>query len=77
MPALRHLPRKFVDEDFEFKGRVLTGTTEMLPRWKRCVAATDQVLGDAVGQEYVKRHFSPEAKARAAADGAKSHCRAA
>lgn len=59
------LPKRFVDQDFEFKGRVLTGTTEMLPRWKRCVAATDQVLGDAVGQEYVKRHFSPEAKARA------------
>lgn len=59
------LARKFVDEDFAFKGRVLTGTTEMQPRWKRCVTATDQVLGDAVGQEYVKRHFSPEARAHA------------
>jgi putative endopeptidase len=59
------LPKKFVDEDFEFKGRVLTGTTEILPRWKRCVTATDQALGDAVGEEYVKRHFSPAARARA------------
>lgn len=59
------LPKKFVDEDFDFKGRVLTGTTEILPRWKRCVSATDQALGDAVGEEYVKRHFSPEARSRA------------
>src|SRR5882672_6044391 len=32
------LSKKFVDENFDFKGRVLTGTTELLPRWKRCVA---------------------------------------
>jgi len=60
------LTKAFVDEDFEFKGRVLTGTTEQQPRWKRCVTATDQALGDAVGREYVKRHFSAEARAHAA-----------
>jgi putative endopeptidase len=59
------LPKKFVDEDFEFRGRVLTGTTEILPRWKRCVQATDMALGEAVGQEYVKRYFPPEAKQHA------------
>src|SRR3989454_128821 len=59
------LPKKFVDEDFDFSGRVLTGTKELLPRWKRCVAATDNALGEALGQLYVQKHFPPAAKARA------------
>ncbi len=58
------LSRKFADEDFAFQ-KVLTGTKEQLPRWKRCVARTDQMLGEALGQEYVKRAFPPAAKARA------------
>jgi len=63
--AAAALPKKFVDEDFNFKGKVLTGTTEQLPRWKRCVGGTDRALGEALGQEYVKRTFTPEAKERA------------
>ena len=59
------LPKKFVEEDFDFRGRTLTGTQELLPRWKRCVQSTDQALGEAVGPFYVKKAFSPEAKARA------------
>jgi putative endopeptidase len=59
------LSRKFVEEDFNFKGRTLTGTKEILPRWKRCVAATDRQLGFALGKVYVQRYFPPEAKARA------------
>ena len=59
------LAKKFVDEDFDFKDRVLTGTTEILPRWKRCVAATDTALGEALGQVYVEKHFPPAAKTRA------------
>jgi putative endopeptidase len=59
------LSSKFVDEDFNFYGRTLTGTKEILPRWKRCARATDRELGEALGQEYVKRAFPPEAKARA------------
>jgi putative endopeptidase len=55
---------KFVEENFSFYGRALTGRTEMLPRWKRCVQAADHQLGEALGQEYVKRVFPPEAKAR-------------
>lgn len=61
------LARKFVEEDFDFKGRTLTGTKEILPRWKRCVDATDDALGEALGQAYVQKHFSPAAKARAVA----------
>ena len=59
------LPEKFVDEDFDFRGKTLTGAKEIQPRWKRCVQATDRVLGEALGQVYVQKYFPPEAKARA------------
>jgi predicted metalloendopeptidase len=61
------LSTPFVDEDFHFKGMVLTGTKEILPRWKRCVRSTDRSLGEALGEIYVKKAFPPEAKARALA----------
>ena len=59
------LSQPFVDENFNFQGRVLQGTQEILPRWKRCVRATDHELGEALGQVYVEQYFPPEAKARA------------
>jgi putative endopeptidase len=59
------LSSKFVDEDFNFKGKVLSGAPENLPRWKRCVAGTDRALGEALGEVYVKTAFPPPAKARA------------
>ena len=59
------LSAKFVDENFDFYGRKLLGTKEMLPRWRRCVQSTDQQLGEALGQFYVQRAFPPEAKAKA------------
>jgi putative endopeptidase len=59
------LPNKFVEENFDFYGRTLTGTKQMLPRWQRCVQATDSELGEALGQYYVQRYFPPEAKVRA------------
>jgi predicted metalloendopeptidase len=59
------LSKPFVEEDFNFNQHVLQGTEEILPRWKRCVAATDRELGFALGQIYVKNYFPPEAKARA------------
>jgi putative endopeptidase len=55
----------FVDENFNFNGRVILGTKELLPRWKRCVTATDRQLGEALGQIYAQKYFPPEAKARA------------
>jgi predicted metalloendopeptidase len=60
-----YLSEPFVDEDFNFKGRVLQGTKELLPRWKRCTSATDRRLGEALGQIYARKYFPPEAKARA------------
>jgi predicted metalloendopeptidase len=51
-----------VEESFVFNGKILNGTPEQEPRWKRVQAAEDGQLGDALGQLYVKRAFSPEAK---------------
>src|SRR5580704_5525902 len=59
------LSSKFVEEDFNFGGKILTGTLEDQPRWRRVVAVTDRSLGEALGQEYVKEYFPPAAKAAA------------
>ncbi len=59
------LPGKFVDENFNFYGRTLTGAKEIQPRWKRCVNSTDRNLGEALGQKYVEKVFPPQAKQRA------------
>ncbi|HSP13404.1 MAG TPA: M13 family metallopeptidase [Thermoanaerobaculia bacterium] len=58
------LSSAFVNEDFNFSGRILSGTKEQQERWKRCVRSTDFYLGDLLGQEYVRRTFTPEAKAK-------------
>jgi len=58
------LSAPFVQEDYRFNSAYLAGTKEIKPRWKRCVEQEDQLLGEALGQEYVKRYFPPEAKAR-------------
>ena len=65
--AAPYLPKKFVDENFAFYSRVLHGTPELSPRWKRAVAVCDAHLGDAVGRLYVAKYFSPEQKKRAEA----------
>src|SRR5216684_4079193 len=51
------LSEKFVAEDFDFRGKTLTGAKEIQPRWKRCAQATDRVLGEALGQVYVQKYF--------------------
>ena len=58
------LSAPFVEENFAFNGKYLAGTTEMKPRWKRCVESTDQLFGEALGKKYVEKYFPPEAKAR-------------
>src|SRR5262249_49145443 len=58
------LSKAWSDEDFRF-GKLLSGTTEQQPRWKRCLAATDRDLGDILGKAYVDVAFPPKAKARA------------
>lgn len=61
------LPKAFADESFAFFGKTLSGTPEQRPRWQRGVAVVNGLLGDAVGQVYAQRYFSPEAKAQAEA----------
>jgi putative endopeptidase len=59
------LSSPFVQESFRFNSTVLRGVKEMRPRWKRCLALTDDAVGEILGQAYVKKNFSSEAKARA------------
>ena len=58
------LSKPFADEAFRMQ-QAMTGAKEQLPRWKRCLASTSRNLGEAVGQAYVAKTFTPEAKARA------------
>ena len=59
-----YLSTAFVDANFDFYGRTLTGTPEMRARWKRGVSLVEGSVGEAVGRTYVARHFSPTAKAK-------------
>jgi endothelin-converting enzyme/putative endopeptidase len=56
------LPTPFVDEDFAFNRKYLHGVAEQKPRWKRCVGDVDHLLGEALGQEFVARTFTPKTK---------------
>ena len=57
-----HMSEPFVSENFGFYQKTLLGVPEQKPRWKRCVQLVDQQLGEALGQEFVSRAFSPELK---------------
>ena len=58
------LSNAFVNENFDFYGRTLTGTEQLRARWKRGVAFVEGAMGEAVGKIYVERHFPPAAKER-------------
>jgi putative endopeptidase len=62
--ASNALSSSFETESFNFYGKTLQGRKEQYPRWRRCVSSTDAGLGEALGQVYVGRAFTPEAKAR-------------
>lgn len=61
--AAAYLSSDFVNENFAFYGKVLSGAKELRPRWKRVLSATNGSLGEAVGKIYVEKFFPPEAKA--------------
>jgi putative endopeptidase len=63
--AAPSLSSAFVNEDFDFFGKTLRGVSQLRPRWKRCVGRVDEQLGDALGQEFASRAFSPELKQNA------------
>ena len=58
-----YLTDDFVETNFDFYGRTLNGTPELRARWKRGVAFVEGAIGEAVGREYVARHFPPSSKA--------------
>ena len=57
------LSSNFVDLNFDFFQKTLTGQAVETPRWRRCTALTDRAMGEAVGQDWVKENFPPQAKA--------------
>ncbi|MEL4177240.1 M13 family metallopeptidase [Roseateles sp. PN1] len=59
-----NLSTELVQQDFAFFGHKLNGVPQLKPRWKRCVELVDAQLGEALGQEFVSRNFSPELKAK-------------
>ena len=56
------LSAPFVQANFDFFNKTLNGQEEEQPRWKRCTQLTDRALGEAVGQDWVRENFPPEAK---------------
>jgi putative endopeptidase len=58
------LPEAFVNENFDFYGKTLSGTPQLRERWKRGVSQVEGAMGEAVGRAYVAKHFPPAAKAR-------------
>jgi putative endopeptidase len=58
------LTSAFANEDFAYNS-LYSGAKQMLPRWKRCLRTTDSQLGEALGEAYVAKTFSPAAKAQA------------
>ena len=58
----RYLPAAFVNADFDFHGKILSGAEQIEPRWKRCTEDVDDDLGEALGQAYVEKYFGAEAK---------------
>jgi putative endopeptidase len=58
------LSKDFVAANFDFNHRELQGQPQERPRWKRAVAAVEAALGEAVGQQYVKLYYPPDARAK-------------
>jgi endothelin-converting enzyme/putative endopeptidase len=61
----QYLSSPLLKEHFNFYGKTLQGLEEMEPRWKKCVNGVDGDLGEALGQVYVEKYFSADAKQRA------------
>ncbi len=62
--AANYLSDDFVNANFNFYGKMLSGSEELLPRWRRTIDVVSGSMGEAVGELYVQRFFPPEAKER-------------
>ncbi|OOG65002.1 peptidase [Rhodanobacter sp. B04] len=63
--ASPYLSKNFQDNKFDFYGKTLAGQPQQKPRWKRVLGAVNGSMGEALGQLYVAKVFTPEAKERA------------
>lgn len=59
-----YLSSDFVNSNFDFYGKYLSGSKTIRPRWKRVIQVEDYALGEAIGQLFVEKYFPPEAKSR-------------
>ncbi|KAA6346243.1 Neutral endopeptidase [termite gut metagenome] len=62
--AAGYLSDDIYAQNFDFYGKTLSGKEEQSPRWKRAESTVNSILGEAVGQMYVKQYFPPKAKKR-------------
>jgi putative endopeptidase len=62
--AAPNLSKPFFDESFQFNSSVMRGVKEQMPRWQTCTALADRAMGEALGEAFVAKHFTPEAKRR-------------
>jgi putative endopeptidase len=62
MESSPYLSSKFEETSFKFRGKTLSGAKQMKPRWQRVNQVMDRCIGDIIAREFVKRHFTPEAK---------------
>jgi len=62
--AAPYLSSDFVNANFDFYGKVLSGRKELRPRWKRVTGVVENYLGEQIGQLYVKKYFPEESKKR-------------
>lgn len=60
--AAPYLSDDFVNANFEFYGRAMSGSQEIQPRWKRALGTTDAALSEALGQLYVEKYFPASSK---------------
>ncbi|MCF5946774.1 M13 family metallopeptidase, partial [Xanthomonas perforans] len=63
--ASKQLSKAFVDNNFAFYGKTLSGQPEQQPRWKRVLRTVNGAMGEGLGQLYVAKVFTPDAKQRA------------
>ena len=62
--AASYLSEEFAVASFEFFGKIMSGTQEIRPRWKRAMGVPNSILSEAVGQMYVAKYFPETEKAR-------------
>ncbi|MCC6917597.1 MAG: M13 family metallopeptidase [Alphaproteobacteria bacterium] len=64
--AAPYLPKAFDDAQFDFNGKTMEGQEVQRERWKRALDLIDGTMGEAMGEAYVAKRFTPEAKAEMA-----------